>query len=530
MYKAIYRQYRPETLSEVVGQNHIVTVLKNQIDNNQVGHAYLFCGTRGTGKTTSARLLAKGVNCLSDSEKPCGICANCIAIQEGSFLDLIEIDAASNNGVDDIRELRDNVNFPPISGRKKVYIIDEAHMLSKGAKNAFLKTLEEPPEHVMFILATTEPHTLPATILSRCIRMDFRRVSEEILVERMQLICNEKNIAVEKNDLQLIAANADGSVRDALTLLEQCISGRGDSVSREDILEALGAVDDDVYLDIVDASIDKDLAKVMIILQRAFSYGKEARQMLVGMMNHYRNLMLAKNIDNVHGMLNMSDENIERLKIQSKKLSVEQITRSVMKLSEANGYMINTSNPRIVFETSLIDILVDTNGTDLNNFSNKSYKNLSHDEEKVAQKIVRSVQVDENRNSDKTRDVVKNIDKDIDDKDNSNYINNDIDLGALWLKVCNKMVECNPAFAATRSGVKINKIDNSAVDLIATNNVIKTIVEKSGKHLSEKFAEILGREISLNIFSQSELDDNNEEDNIVEELENLLGIRPVIID
>ena len=260
MYKALYREYRPEVFEEMLGQEHIVKILKKQVESDSVNHAYLFCGTRGTGKTTTARLLAKAVNCLSEGEKPCGKCDNCRAIKEGTFMDLIEIDAASNNGINDIRELRESVNFPPAVGRKKVYIIDEVHMLSKEAFNGFLKTLEEPPENVMFILATTEPQKLPQTILSRCIRMDFRRVSEADLETRMKEICQRKGIEIDEDALKLVATNADGSVRDGLTLLEQCISGREGKVTRDDVLDALGAVGEETYIDMTNAIADGDVS------------------------------------------------------------------------------------------------------------------------------------------------------------------------------------------------------------------------------------------------------------------------------
>ena len=206
MYTALYRAYRPEVFDEILGQGHIIKILKNQLATDTVSHAYLFCGTRGTGKTTTARILAKGVNCASDGEKPCGVCDACRGIKDGTYMDVIEIDAASNNGVDNIRELRESVKYPPAVGRKKVYIVDEVHMLSSGAFNALLKTIEEPPEYVMFILATTEPHKLPATILSRCMRLDFKRVPEEILATGMADICQQKGINVTEGALRLIAA------------------------------------------------------------------------------------------------------------------------------------------------------------------------------------------------------------------------------------------------------------------------------------------------------------------------------------
>jgi DNA polymerase III subunit gamma/tau len=241
MYQALYRAFRPETFDGIMGQEHIVKILKNQIAGDSTGHAYLFCGTRGTGKTSMARILAKGVNCTSlDMDKPCGFCNNCLAIKGGVFLDVIEIDAASNNGVENIRELRESIKYPPVVGRCKVYIIDEVHMLSTGAFNALLKTLEEPPQNVMFILATTEPQKLPATILSRCLRLDFRRISEQRMRLGMREICTSLDVKISDSALALIVANADGSVRDGLSLLDQCISAGGKEVVRQDILEFLG--------------------------------------------------------------------------------------------------------------------------------------------------------------------------------------------------------------------------------------------------------------------------------------------------
>ena len=237
MYQALYRAYRPEVFSEILGQEHIVRILRNQIKKGETGHAYLLCGTRGTGKTTTARILAKAVNCLSDGDKPCGTCANCQAIKNGTFMDVVEIDAASNNGVENIRDLRESVQYPPVLGRKKVYIIDEVHMLSTGACNALLKTLEEPPEYCMFILATTEPQKLLPTILSRCIRLDFRRVPEYTIKEGMRRICSDRGISVTEDALGLIAVNADGSVRDALSILDQCLAGVQDSLTRDDVID-----------------------------------------------------------------------------------------------------------------------------------------------------------------------------------------------------------------------------------------------------------------------------------------------------
>ncbi|MEE3362683.1 MAG: DNA polymerase III subunit gamma/tau, partial [Anaerovoracaceae bacterium] len=287
MYKALYRRYRPETFDEVIGQDHIVKVLKNQIEQDSVSHAYLFCGTRGTGKTTMARLLAKGVNCLADSGRPCGKCENCIDIQNGSFVDLIEIDAASNRGIDDIRSLRESVNYAPSVGRRKVFIIDEVHMLTKEADNALLKTIEEPPENVIFILCTTEPDSLLPTILSRCIRFDFKCMPEDVLQERMQYICDDLGVQMDGEALHMIAVQADGSARDGLTLLDQCIAGRSGHISLEDVLESLGAVSVEQYLELTDKIIRRDVAGGLMLIDGMIRAGRDARQILQGLMTHY---------------------------------------------------------------------------------------------------------------------------------------------------------------------------------------------------------------------------------------------------
>ena len=354
MYKALYRTERPETFDEVIGQEHIVRVLKNQIANNTVGHAYLFCGTRGTGKTTMARLLAKAVNCTSDGERPCGCCDNCLSIKDGSFIDMIEIDAASNNGVESVREIRDSVNYPASIGRRKVYIIDEVHMLSTAAFNALLKTLEEPPEGIMFILATTDPQKLPQTILSRCMRFNFRRVSEIQLAGQMKAICEKRGVEITDGALKLLAANADGSVRDGLSLLDQCLAGCDKILDRETVLEFLGTVSEGFFLELTEKVCVSDTSGALLLLDEVLAEGKDVKQLLNDWMAHYRSLLIAKYIKDAENLLNMSAENIEKLKEQSQEMDLATINSSILTLANTINDARYSTQPRTLMELAIV--------------------------------------------------------------------------------------------------------------------------------------------------------------------------------
>ena len=361
MYKVLYRAYRPEVFSDMLGQEHIVKILENQIKAGTVNHAYLFCGTRGTGKTTVARLLAKAVNCTGSGEMiPCGECDSCRQIAAGNYIDLIEIDAASNNGVDEVRDLREGVEYPPVAGKKKVYIIDEVHMMSKPAFNALLKTLEEPPEFVMFILCTTEPEKLPATVLSRCMRMDFRRVPEELLADRVRKICIDRNIVMEETAVRLIVAAADGSARDCLTLLDQCISGRSGMVTREEVLDSLGTVGEDVYTELTEMVNDNDPASGLLMIDKLMKSGKDSRQILQGWMAHYRNLLMAKFIENPEDMISMSVENIERISGQAKRTDLSAINNAIIEIAKTINEASRSSQPRVLLEICMVKLATTT--------------------------------------------------------------------------------------------------------------------------------------------------------------------------
>ena len=358
MYTALYRSERPEVFDEILGQEHIVRILKHQIESGEVSHAYLFCGTRGTGKTTTARILAKGVNCLNEDpqKRPCGVCENCKAIKDGTFMDVIEIDAASNNGVENIRELRESVKYPPAVGRKKVYIIDEVHMLSPGAFNALLKTLEEPPENVMFILATTEPQKLPATILSRCLRLDFKRVSQKLLMEGMRRICEEKGVTLTESALKLLANCADGSVRDGLSVLDQVLASGQKEIDREAVLEYIGAAGEDFFIELTEQVSLRKVPEALLLVDRALADGKDVRGLMKDWMAHYRNLMITKFIRDPEDMLNMAAENLARIEEQSRHITMDEIRDAILRLSRTINEARWSTQPRILLELAIISI------------------------------------------------------------------------------------------------------------------------------------------------------------------------------
>lgn len=358
MYTALYRSERPEVFDEILGQEHIVRILKHQIESGEVSHAYLFCGTRGTGKTTTARILAKGVNCLNEDPKkrPCGVCENCKAIKDGTFMDVIEIDAASNNGVENIRELRESVKYPPAVGRKKVYIIDEVHMLSLGAFNALLKTLEEPPENVMFILATTEPQKLPATILSRCLRLDFKRVPQKLLMEGMRRICEEKGVTLTESALKLLANCADGSVRDGLSVLDQVLASGQKEIDREAVLEYIGAAGEDFFIELTEQVSLRKVPEALLLVDRALADGKDVRGLMKDWMAHYRNLMITKFIRDPEDMLNMAAENLARIEEQSRHITMDEIRDAILRLSRTINEARWSTQPRILLELAIISI------------------------------------------------------------------------------------------------------------------------------------------------------------------------------
>ena len=340
-YTALYRKFRPSTFDQVKGQDHIVQTLKNQINANRIGHAYLFCGTRGTGKTSVAKIFAKAVNCEHPVDgSPCNECETCRGITNGSAMNVIEIDAASKNGVDNIRQIRDEIQYSPSSGKYTVYIIDEVHMLSIGAFNALLKTLEEPPAYVIFILATTEPHKIPITILSRCQRYDFKRISIDTIAARLSELMEKESIEVEDKALRYVAKAADGSMRDALSLLDQCIAFYlGQKLTYDNVLDVLGAVDNEIFSRLTRSVIDSDVTTSLNILDEIIMQGREPGQFVNDFIWYLRNLMLIKTSDDdeIMEVIDASAERIEALKEEAQMVNVDVIMRYIRILSELSG-------------------------------------------------------------------------------------------------------------------------------------------------------------------------------------------------
>ena len=357
-YTALYRKFRPDNFADVKGQDHIVTTLTTQPKHNRIGHAYLFCGTRGTGKTTVAKILAKAVNCEHPvNGSPCNECAMCKAIQAGTAMNVIEIDAASNNGVDNIREIREEVSYRPTEGKYKVYIIDEVHMLSTGAFNALLKTLEEPPLYVLFILAPTEAHKIPITILSRCQRYDFHRITIDTIAARLDELLKVEGVTAEEKAVRYVAKAGDGSMRDALSLLDQCIAFYlGQERTYGKVLEVLGAVDTEVFSKLLRKVIQGDVTGSIHILEELIVGGRELSQFVGDFTWYMRNLLLVKTSENPEEAIDVSSENMKLLKEESTMLEAETLMRYIRIFSDLSNQIRYATQKRVLVEIALIKL------------------------------------------------------------------------------------------------------------------------------------------------------------------------------
>ena len=356
LYRVLYRKYRPRFFADVIGQPQVTDTLKNEIKADRLAHAYLFTGSRGTGKTTCSKILSKAVNCLNlQNGDPCGECAVCRGIDDGSITDVVEIDAASNNGVDDIRILREEANFTPAEAKYRVYIIDEVHMLSISAFNALLKTLEEPPAHVIFILATTEVHKLPATITSRCQRFDFHRISPEDIAKRLEYVCQQENVSIEHDAALLIAGIADGAMRDALSLLDQCM-GQADVITEDSVRKTAGLADKTHLFSITDAVLSKDAAKAVEIADELHKQSKDMARLCEELVGHFRAIMLIKTVKNPRESIVMSESDFIRTERQAQNLSLPFVIKIMDNLQSAKERMLQGVNRRVEMEMTMVKL------------------------------------------------------------------------------------------------------------------------------------------------------------------------------
>lgn len=560
MYKALYRQERPETFQDVIGQEHIIRILENQIKTDKVGHAYLFCGTRGTGKTTIARLLAKGVNCLHENSeaRPCGSCAHCQAISEGTFVDVIEMDAASNRGITDVREIKESVKYPPAVGRKKVYIIDEVHMLTTPAFNALLKTLEEPPENIIFILATTDPEQLPQTILSRCQRMDFKRLSHAMLVEYYSKICESRGRELEPGAADIIASNADGSVRDGLSLLEQSLAS-GEKVITEDIVNLYGgAVSQKFLIDLTNCVLKGDVAGGIVSINSQIEDGKESGQILKDWIRHFRNLMVAKVVDNPSTVINLSSESVGKIVESCKGLPYEKICDGLKILAEADKDSRSSAQPRIFLDLALMKLsslfnekkIVNPGGSDslearqgvmrlspADTISSESRQQFSKTETKEQQpdsaekqqspiddEVEKSVESESNREaSSEKAEKQKN-----DNLDSTEEMEDAENMDDVWASICEMVVKERPSIGTLKQRAKINNISQNTITIEAENEITAKRLEDGMQIISEAATVVLGRPIRGQIAIQGKENKlANSDDDTIQRLKELLGDIPI---
>ncbi|MCR4589608.1 MAG: DNA polymerase III subunit gamma/tau [Lachnospiraceae bacterium] len=526
MYQALYRKFRPDSFDEVKGQDNIVTTLKNQIKNNRIGHAYLFTGTRGTGKTSVAKLFAKAVNCTDRKEdgSPCGECESCRAIKAGASMNVVEVDAASNNGVEYIREIREEVQYRPTDAAYRVYIIDEVHMLSVGAFNAILKTLEEPPEYIIFILATTEVHKIPITVLSRCQRYDFKRMTIDTMADRMRELSDIEGIKAEDRALRYIAKCANGSMRDALSLLDQCAAFHmNEELTYDKVLEVLGAVDTSVFSRLYDMILSENTTGAISVLEDTLMQGRDLSVFISDFIWYLRNLLLAGSRDeNMEDVIDVSSETLAVMREESKKAGPDTLMRFIRIFSELSNEIRYAPEKRVLSEIAIIKLMRPETEEDMSSLKQR----LSNLERKVAEGVqVVAVPGDEKKNSVKRPPVPDALPEDI-----KLVLNN-------WGKIFRGLPESHKALASmlqesepTMEGDTLiigfgNMFENvlrsednrqvfqETVEKIIGKHVNFRVVEKDNGDRFEETYPDLSQFINLEGLEVGELEDSEEGDN-----------------
>ncbi|AEV66888.1 DNA polymerase III subunit gamma/tau [Acetivibrio clariflavus] len=521
-YLALYRKWRPMVFEDVVEQEHVVKTLKNSILAGRIAHAYLFCGTRGTGKTTMAKIFSRAINCLNSTDgDPCNECEICKGILNGSLLDVIEIDAASNNSVDNVREIRDEVVYAPSKARYKVYIIDEVHMLSTGAFNALLKTLEEPPSHVVFILATTEPHKLPATILSRCQRFDFRRIPVESIVKRIRYIAENSGVSIEEEGLRLIARMSDGALRDAISILDQCISLGNKHLTYEDVLSIVGIVNNTFVADVVDAINAKEVDRVLQFINVLVMDGKNITQFVSDLILYYRNLLICSTSKNPEEIVEASKDMIERMKEQCKSLSHLEITSIIKELSALENTMRWSNHARILLEVALIKLcetkvdLNDAGMTERLDFLEKKINHLLESGVEVNSKKSKDCNAGGKKEDDMGESSADGTKSDIEVEAHLENLAGNLEGMDIWNDVLNDLKQDGKmALYSYLLDTKAIQINNRIVGIVFPKgrSIFKINVSKSenAEILENYISKRLGREIRIKCLDSEEIVDREE--------------------
>ena len=514
-YTALYREWRPKTFNDVVGQEHITTTLKNQILNHRIAHAYLFCGTRGTGKTSTAKVFAKALNCLNLQDgEPCNECEMCRKINEGLAIDVTELDAASNNGVDKIRDIIDDVKYPPQEAKYKVYIMYEVHMLSAGAVNAFLKTLEEPPNNVIFILATTDPQKLPITILSRCQRFDFKRINNNEITARLRKIVDDQNVLADERSLNLIARVSDGAMRDSLSILDQAISMGNGNVDYNTVVSMLGLVTNEHLFNLTNAVIQRSVEKSIGIIEDVIYSGKDIYLFIKDLITHYRNLLMAKVTNNPEEVLDMSEENIALIKEQSARLRAEEIMRCIRILQEAENNAKLSKQARLYCELAIIKmckIEYDTSSEVMLTRLNKLEENLKNGSIKVAtvesqNNNINAVKKSINNVESKKPTQTQHIEETLSGNSDSRITINDVQ------KAWRDILE---AFKARRAMV-ISSLIQIGKPIACANGIVTVQFEKQYQFSRDRLSESKNKPIINEVFSEI-LQENIKVNFVVEE-------------
>jgi DNA polymerase-3 subunit gamma/tau len=515
-YLVLARKYRPQTFSQVIEQDHVTRTLSNAISSNRVAHAVLFSGPRGTGKTTVARILAKAMNCKQGPAPiPCNQCRSCREITSGNAVDVFEIDGASNNSVDQVRELRDHIKYMPAHSQYKIYIIDEVHMLSIPAFNALLKTLEEPPPHIMFIFATTEPQKIPITILSRCQRHDFRRISLKSMIEHMATICRQQDFQIPEESLLLIAREATGSMRDALSLLDQILSCYKDSASHAQVLDILGVIDRKYVSDLAGAILCGDIAAILDALDDCYNRGHDLKKLYANLLEHFRDLLVIKMGKNVNKLVDLPDAEVDQMIAQIDQVPLGTLNQIFDYLFREEPSIRLSSDTRLALEITFIrmdqiepvlpiDVLIDKLDQLKQELNNQPGGSKSSQTPVIKSKISESAQHVHGANLDSAS---KQSNSEPETAASSTDILNDLD--AAWNQLCKIIEETNPSLGASLSKCRLRQVAGGRVEIEVHGNGFTVRMlqrEKNKLVLKQACAQYFGNEKDIVLIAQSESD------------------------